>query len=151
MNSAFENLRAFLHARGVRALGAAPEVVPAAEAAWRYVAGLGVQVTERVPGEALADLERAFHRLTEKTHILRDMPVLLSVSDLGGPWIRIILNDTKSVVQRLSFRTGEPSFILASESRRSLLAVDTEEWEHLLISAQWQNDGTITPYLLSES
>jgi hypothetical protein len=147
MSDEFDQLRDFLAERGVRFLGLAPEVAPPAKSAWRYVVRASVPVTERIPGDDIVRLDTAFQRLSERLSLLDRMPVLLAISNFNCPWARVEVLERDSLVQRLSVVPDEPCFILAPESGKFILGVDTEEWEYQLIAARWSDEGTFVPWL----
>lgn len=75
---------------------------------------------------------------------------MLSVSGFGAPWARVEFAELDSLIQKVCVYPEEPRFILFSELERKLLAVDTEEWDFLLIAARWSEDGLFVPITESD-
>lgn len=146
MNDEPEQLRKFLSERDIRPRGLALGITPSAQTAWRYVARRSVDVTKRVPGEDILQLDAAFQSISAQLSLFQRMPVLLSISGFGCPWVRVEIPQRASLVQRLSVVPNEPSFILAPESGKIILGVDTEEWEYYLIAARWSNGTAFVPW-----
>lgn len=143
MQNKLNELKEFLQERHINFLGVAEGVIPSALDAWlKYVVLGSVKVNEKVPIEEMEKLELAFDQWMKKLS-LDPSDLLLSIEGFPAPWVRADLTQASSIIKNLRTIPGEPSFILASESERVMLAVDTEEWDYLLIAAKWEEDGRI--------
>lgn len=104
-----------------------------------------IPVTEVTP-RATSVSSPCAKKLSDQLSLFDRMPVLLAVSDFSCPWARVDIRQRASLVQRLSVISDEPCFILAPESGKFILGVDTEEWEYQLIVARWSDDGDYVPW-----
>lgn len=142
-------LRDFLRERDIHCLGFKEDVVPTAESAWRYVARSSVTVLDKIPVDDIERLNAAFCRAALDMSFSGGAPLLLSVSGFGALWARVDISELDALIQKVCVYPDEPRFILFSELEGKLLAVDTEEWDFLLIAARWSGDGPFVP--LAES
>lgn len=145
-----DGLLNFLHARGIHCLGSEEDVAPTAQAAWRYTARDSVILLDKIRTDDIERLEATFHRVALKMSFSGGVPLLLSVSGFGAPWARVEFAEFDSLIQKICVYPEEPRFILFSELEGRLLAVDTEEWDFLLIAARWSDDGLFVPITESD-
>lgn len=124
--------------------------MPTAESAWGYVARNSVTILDKIPADDIGRLNAAFCRAALKMSFSGGAPLLLSVSGFGALWASVEFSELESLIQKVCVYPEEPRFVLFSELEGKLLAVDTEEWDFLLISARWSGDDSFVPIAESD-
>lgn len=150
MTGKVDRIQTFLKERDIRSGGLVQDFRPTAGDVWQHVVRHAVTATERVSGNNFTTLEAVFERIVERLSLCEKMPVLLNIAEFGGAWVSIELPEHRAIIRRFCVRPDEPFFVLASPTRRVMLALSTEECEYLLFAARWEDDGTLVPLAASD-
>lgn len=102
------------------------------KAAWQHVARMGTPRLLRGAAPAERVRARFWAAYDADPAFARGAPVFLSVSGSAAPWLLVSLPRGLAVESVLGDSPGEPAFVILDLHATSLLAWDSDEYEHVL-------------------